>query len=130
MTKAEQDNLVNSLDQASIAIEKARYIMQEISERYFEAFNPEDSEGSILGYFTDDCITIINGRAIGIYAAAIGSNDLVSVVASRLWPDMVAAGIRCNKSNRRWAGRYYEVRKLYRADIDRLMPGWKLGEES
>lgn len=45
MTIADRNELVNSLDEVSMALEKAQYIMQEISEDYFEKYDPNDKEG-------------------------------------------------------------------------------------
>lgn len=45
MTIPDRNELVNSLDEVSIALEKAQYIMQEISEDYFEKYDPNDKEG-------------------------------------------------------------------------------------
>lgn len=45
MTKHEQNELCNSLEEVSMSLEKAVYILQEISEEYFEKFDPDDKEG-------------------------------------------------------------------------------------
>jgi len=63
-----------------------------------------------------------------MYAATIGSDELLNVVAARLWPDLVAVGLDCRKSSARWNGRNYEVRRLDRAVVERLLPEWKLGK--
>lgn len=45
MTIADRNELANSLDEVSMTLEKAQYIMQEISEEFFEKYDPNDNEG-------------------------------------------------------------------------------------
>lgn len=45
MTIADRNDLIDLLDEVSIALEKARYIMMEISEEYFEKYDTDDKEG-------------------------------------------------------------------------------------
>ena len=45
MINTEGYSLAEILEQVGEAAEKAQYIMNDISERYFEAFNPDDSDG-------------------------------------------------------------------------------------
>lgn len=65
MTKIEHEELVTAIDSMRITLEKARYLMQEIDEEYFEQFEPKKDQFSILHGFCryrafvrllDDCI--------------------------------------------------------------------------
>lgn len=71
MTRVEHEELVNTIDSMRITIEKARYLIQEIDEEYFEQFDPERDQLSILYGFRryrafvrllDDCIISLNSE--------------------------------------------------------------------
>lgn len=45
MTITDRNELVDSLEEVSVTLEKAQYIMQGISEEFFERFDPNDKDG-------------------------------------------------------------------------------------
>lgn len=104
------------------AVESGRYYLEEVS------YVKVQPRAGMIGRYSDGYIWLINGEACRMYAAAIGSDELLNVVAARLWPDLVTVGLDCKKHSARWNGRSYEVRRLDRAVVECLLPGWKLGK--
>lgn len=47
MTVMERNNLESALESVKDMLDRARYMMQEITEDYFERFDPHDREGQI-----------------------------------------------------------------------------------
>lgn len=51
--------------------------------------------GELLGYYTDEYITIKSSAACAIYASATGIPNNTMSVGHKLWPMLIAAGLGC-----------------------------------
>lgn len=51
--------------------------------------------GELLGYYTDEHITIRSSAACAIYASATGIPNNTMSVGHKLWPMLIAAGLGC-----------------------------------
>lgn len=81
MTLIERDDLETALERVKDMMDRARYMMQEITDGYFDKFNPNDREDAIAMRYDFQC-----KRAFALAAESLMCN----IMAELPQPEYVA----------------------------------------